>query len=851
MKAALTLRMILRQARGARGRLAVLALCITVGVAALVAVSSLVEGVERGIRVRARELLGGDLALESRRPLPDARPYFPASIAPTRMRQVDMSVLSTMASNPAGASRLVEVKAVDTSRGQFPLAGKLELDPARPLSELLDDHSVLVAPELLATLSLRHGDSLRIGALDFRIAGSVQREPDPLTFSLSLGPRVLLTKRALESTGLLSFGSRVVHRSLFAFDPGLTDHELDELKLALERSVPGGGSFVSVETRNEAQPALRRTLERTRRYLGLVALLSLLVACVGVAQTVSTWLRETLPQVAALRCMGLTAWEIFGLHAGLVLLTATVGSLIGSLLGASVPMLVARLEPDLIPPALASFVPVESLLLGLALGIGVAVIFSLPALTAVWRVPPARVLRSEAAPLPAPRAVITGALLMVAAGLIAAAYLQTHELSLALGFTAAVSAFTGILWLAARGLLWAVARLPRERMGPYLRHGTAALSRPGAGSVAAMLALGLGTLVVSSITLLEDVLGREIHTALPTDAPSVFLVDIQPDQWPGLEALARERGARNVQSVPVVMARLSHVDGRTVDTLLKERGGNPNEKQRVHWVLTREQRISWVQELPADNKILEGRLWQDPDPHEVSLEAEFAKDLGAQLGSVLRFDVQGIPMDFKVTSLRSVVWRSFSMNFFMFTEPGALDDAPQIRLGGVRLAPAAEQPFQDEVAKRYPNVTVLKVQELLERAGGILEQVALAVRLLGGFAVLTGLLILVGTVAATHLRRAREAALLKALGLTRASVLKLLVIEYALLGSVAGLLGAAGAYALVSQVAYRVLEMDSAPSVPLTMISLGSTVVLATLGGLAASVRALLVPPLAVLRQES
>jgi putative ABC transport system permease protein len=848
MSLSLFLRMLWRESRGARSRLIFFGACVAVGVAAVVGVAALVDSIELGIRGRSRELLGGDLAIEARAPLPDLTSTLERELRGIPYTRADVRILSTMVRGDSGESRLAELKSIDMSRSGYPLAGSLELAPPRPLTSLLDDHSVLVAPAVLHDHKLKVGDTLYVGGRPFKINGVVEREPDPLTFSFTFGPRILLTQRALEETGLLGRGHRARYRCLIGLPPTLSAQRLNDIVHAIERGIPGGGTYVKVESHADAQPALRDTLERVQHYLGLLALLSLLIASVGVAQIVSTWLAQATPQTAILRCLGFRPREVLLFYAGHVALLALAGSVVGAIAGASLPALVAHAYPELIPAALQSHVPTAAILRGCLLGVGVALAFSMPALTAVFGVSPSRVLRAEAEPLPVPRSarLLAGAALL--SGITIAAWAQAGEARLAFGFTAAVTLMAAVLWLAARGLLWAVGRLPRARMPALVWHGASALARPGAAAAGSVVALGMGSLVVLGITLVQSILAREIVTALPPDAPSVFMVDVQPDQWPGVERVVHEAGVEQIQNVPVVMARLTAVDGRSVADLVAERGSK-SERDRANWVLTREQRVTTLKTLPPSNTIIEGSLWSDPNAQEMSVERDFARDMGAKLGSRLTFDVQGVPVEFVVTSLRTVEWRSFSVNFFLVAEPGALDDAPQFVLAAARVPATAEQPMQDEIARSYPNVTVLRVRQLLERAAAILDQGALAVRLLGAFAAATGLIILSGSVAASQLRRAREAALLKALGLTRVRVASMFAIEYALAGAVAGAIAAAGAYLLAWLFTHSVLDLSTTPSLRLCAAGWAITVALSILAGLAASARALRVSPLAVFRE--
>jgi putative ABC transport system permease protein len=408
---------------------------------------------------------------------------------------------------------------------------------------------------------------------------------------------------------------------------------------------------------------------------------------------------------------------------------------------------------------------------------------------------------------------------------------------------------------------WLVRRLPRESLPGriWMRHGLAALARPGAGTVSAIVALGLGVLVVLGMSLVERRLSSQLATAIPADAPSAFLIDIQPDQWTGVhEILLKQGGASRVDSVPVIMARISAIDGRAIEQLAaqakarreqEKKDGEDREGAR-RWALTREQRLTYLKELPADNRIVEGKLWNDPTRSEVSVEKEFADDLGLHLGSTMRFDVQGVPLELTVTSLRTVDWQTFGINFFLVVEPGVLEKAPQLRLAAARLPRGSEQKVQDALAASYPNVTLIRVREVLEKIAGVLARIGVGIRFLGGFTVLAGIAILGGAVSAGSARRGREVALLKTLGMTRPGVAGAFAVEYALIGLVAGLIGAAGAVVLAYMVVTRGFELPwELQSLPVA-VALAGAVLLAVLAGLAASSRALERRPIEVLRAE-
>ena len=865
MSLGLLWRTVLRDSRGARGRLVFFVLCLSVGVAAVVGVAGLSGAVADGVRAQSRQILGGDLAVESRRPLPaEVATLLPEAAG---VERTDVRDLATMVSGGAapdealdgsrgpGPSRLAELRVVD---GRYPLYGGLELDPARPLDELLDAESAVLAPELASALGVGVGGSISIGGAPFRVAGLVAREPDRLGFSLSLGPRAVLDAEGFARTSLERFGSRIRHRALYALPAGTTPERIAELEEQLESGLPGA-SYLRVETSADAQPDLRRSIRRVERWLGLAALLSLVLGGAGVAWIVRAWMARRTAEIAVLRCLGMRAREIALVSLGNVALLALAGSLAGAAAGSSIVFLVPRLAPEFFPPELVRPWQPAAVLRGLALGIGIAAFASLLPLSAVWRVPPARVLRAEIEPLPASRAVRALAAAALALAVFAAAWWQSDEASYAAAFTGGFAVLSLLLSLAARGLARASSWLPRERFPAYLRHGIAALARPGAGTTGATVAIGLGAMVVVAMVLVEGRLRRELAGALPRGAPSVFLVDVQPDQWPGVRAALEAEGATSIDSVPVLTARLARIDGRAVEELAGERADG--ERRRPRWVLTREQRLTWLSSLPEGNRVLDAlppadgappassaSPWIDPGRAEISLEAEYAEDLGVRPGSTLAFDVQGIEVEMLVSSVRSVDWKTFGINFFLLAEPGVLERAPHFRIAAARLDPRAEGPLQDRVASAYPNVTLLRVRAILEKLADVLDKLGLAVRVLGGFTVVTGLAILAGVVAAAAAHRGKEVALLKTLGLTRRGVAGLFAVEHALVGLVSGAIGAAGAWVLASAFVSRALELepDLPPAVPLCA-ALGCAA-LTALSGIAASARALAVPPIESLR---
>jgi len=871
------LRYLARESRGSRGRLAFFIFCLAIGVAAVVAVASLSDSLDLAVRGEARQLLAGDVKVSSRRPLPPELDPAVATLPGTQrtdLRElvtvvaVDRTASNQPASSPAVSSRpvssqLVELKVIE---GQYPFYGDLELEPNRPLAELLGATGAVVAPDLLQRLDLAVGDPLEIGGEEFRVTGTVLAEPDRLAINLTMGPRVFLSGAGFDRTRLETLGSRIGYRALLRTPDSTTPEQLTRLVEALEDSLPETGAF-NVETYAEAQPALRRGMRQVERFLGLVALVSLLVGGIGVAQTIRAWLASRMDAIAVLKCLGLRPREVVALYFGQSLVLGAIGSLVGAVVGALLPWTAPLILGDLIPNQAVGGLRPWAIFQGLALGIGVAAFFSLPPLLTARGIPPIRVLRRDAEPLQPSRPIMIATALTLAIGIALAATVQSGSWILGLQFTGGALAVTALLALGATGLSRLARSIPRDRGKWWFRHGLAALGRPGSGTVGAIIALGLGVMVVLAMALVERHLYGQLATDLPEDSPSAFLVDIQPDQWEGVQGLLADASASTVDSVPVVIARLAAIDGTPVEELAKkkslseettasqrtasQRSDRQAERdQNRRWALTREQRLTYLAQLPEDNEILEGELWSDPAVQEVSVEQDFAEELGVGVGSTLSFDIQGVPLQLAVTSIRSVRWETFRLNFFLVVEPGVLEEAPQFRIAAARLGPDQEQGFQDRLAAAFPNVTMLRIREILEKIAGVLSRLGLGVRFLGALTVLTGLVILGGAVTASASRRGREAALLKTLGLTRGGVLAVFAVEYTLVGLVAGLVGALAGGGLAWVVLTRGMEIDWVfMPLPFATAVFGSAV-LTALAGCAASARALARPPVSALRSE-
>ena len=849
MKIAVALRLMAREARGASGKIIFFTSCLALGVAAIVAVAGLSNGIDRGLRKDARQLLAADLALRADKAIPATVEQAVATLVAARRdaRSTSMRELATVVSIPGtagapGSSALVLLKAVGDG---YPFYGAVATNPAQPLARLLDSEGVLVAPELCEKLHLAMGSTLRIGGKDFIVRGRILSEPDKVNVSLTLGPRVMLSLAGFTRTGLEAFGSRVDRVILVTLGTGATANDAEAAAKTLRAAIPET-SGVRVQTYAEAQPALRDGLKRVSRFLGLVALVSLILGGIGVAQTVRAWLGSRFDAIAVLKCLGVRPRELVALYTAETALLGLTGSLIGVGVATAILAIVPRYLGSLLPAVPIDAWQPGAALRGLVLGTGVALLFSVAPLSALRLVPPLRVLRRDAEPLASSRFARGAVVLALLTGVFGAAFVQSGSGKIAAGFAAGMIVAAAVLAGAAKVLMRVVAGVARERVRVVFRHGLSALARPGAGTLPAVTALGLGVLVVVAIALVDRGLTSRLRADLPKNAPNVFLVDMQTGQWPQVRRVLEDAGATEVRSVPIVNARLVSIDGVSASDLAKK----GSDEGRRKWILTREQNLTYIDELPKDNVVVEGKLWSDPARPEISIERDFAQDMGAKVGSKLVYDVQGVPFELTVTSLRTVDWKSFGINFFLVVEPGVLERAPQMRVAAARLPAGREQALQDRLAAEVPNVTMLKVREIVEKVATLLERLGVGIRLLSAFAITAGIAILAGAVTASASRRGREVALLKTLGATRRGVVTIFAVEFALIGFVSGIVGTVGGAVLAWVVLTRGMEIAWTWR-PLVLAGAPlATVALSVLAGIAASAGALRRRPIEVLRAE-
>src|SRR5262245_27096592 len=625
------LRMAWRETRGAGRHFAYFAACVTVGVAAIVAVASLAASLDRTVARSAKALMGGDAEIRaSRPPSTEAQEAVPAAAAAgagvTRVREL-VAMAQTIGPDPR--SQLVEVKAVEPG---YPFYGHLATQPDAPLAELVGDGRALVHASLLERLGLRVGDRLRIGDVDMTISGVITQEPDRAVGVFSLGPRVMIAGEDLERSGLVRPGSRVRYRTLFRLADG-TSADLFVERLA--RRVPDGA--LRITTFAQSQPGLRRFWDQLAMYLGLTGLVALMVGGIGVAVSVRAFVRGKLATIATMKSLGASSRQILSAYVCQTALLGLTGSVLGAALGSGILPLLAPLFARLLPFPVDVVLSPGAILKGLALGVGVTLLFALWPLLEIRRVPPALILRREVEPERRGQPPWL-ALAPIALGLAALALWQAGSWKIGGLFIGGLGGAVLVLSLGAH-LIVAAARRSRAR-GLAWRQAAANLHRPGSHAPAVLASLGLGVTLVVTVTLLEGNLRDQLVSARTGTAPAFFFVDLQPDQVEGFRGLVTSRGGSDLDVVPIVRARVQAADGAPSAPDARTGKDDP-------WYLTREYALTWSAAAPGLNSVVAGRWWTTDEAARaplISVEEDVAKQLGVGVGGTLTFDVQGVPI---------------------------------------------------------------------------------------------------------------------------------------------------------------------------------------------------------------
>ena len=770
-----------RELRGGIKGLRIVLACLALGVAAIAGVGSLRIAIEAGLTRDGSRVLGGDLEIEGgSQPLPDTLRTW---LHDRGARTSDVVTTRSMLVAASGERQLVELKAVD---GAWPLIGQAIVDP--PQAAVAP--GVAVERIVMDRLALKPGDTVRLGDAKLVVRGVLTEEPDRVSGLAVFGARALVDMADLARANLLQPGALANYHLRLLLPPGANPVQFTA---DIRTAFPNTGW--RIRNASDAAPGVVQFIDRTSLFMTLVGLSALLVGGIGVANGVKAWLEARARTIATLRCLGAAPRLVFLICLLQVMALAAVGVIIGVVAGALLPWALGGLLRGILPVPPIDGVYPRPLALAALFGMLTAGVFALWPLSRAMLISGAGLFRDAILPtgVRPPASVVAGTVALAAA-LVGLTVLTSPQRGFALGFS--VAAIATLLLFAAGG--WAVVRLaalaPRPRAA-WARLGLGNLHRPGTGAPLLLVSLGLGLSTLAALALIEGNLRHQIADQLPADAPSFYFIDIQNEQMATFNAvLARDKNVREVREVPSLRARVVAVNGVPAEQV--------HTTPDTAWALRGDRGLTYAAAEPEGTRLVAGDWWPAnyDGPPLVSFDASIARGWGVKLGDIIRVNVLGRDIDLKVASLRDIAWRSLGLNFAMVASPGLLEHAPHMHIATVKAPPSSEGTLLREVTDALPNVTGIRVSDVLKAIGDLLGQLATALAATGSITLAAGALVLAGAVAAGQRRRIADAVILKSLGATRGQISAAWLLEFGVLGLAAGVLaclvGSGASYAV-------------------------------------------------------
>jgi len=822
---ALAWRLLLRDWKS--GELTVLGLALIIAVTSLTAVAFLTDRVGHAVELRAAESLAADLRLGSSQLLPDSY------IELAEQAGLQTATMTTMPSVvfEGDNSTLAAIRAVSPA---YPLRGRLKI--ADQLLAAANDTEQIPAPgeawattRLLARLGADTGSNISVGKARLTITRVLDYRPDQGWQFVDLAPTLLINQLDLANTALIQPGSRVSYRMLFAG----TRKAIDDFKPQLEDLLSDAEELSEIEDTN---PQIRSAMDRAGRFLNLASLVSVLLAAVAVAMAARRYALRHRDRVALLKCLGSQQAFILKLNLLQLVMLTIAGATVGIVLGYGAQEVLAFIARDLIAQELPA--PGASpVLLGFVTALFILCGFALPDLIQMGRTPVLRVLRHDVEPPPLRYGI------SYLAGIIAVlALLQwiVNDIALVLGIAIGTAGTFTILGLAG----WAMVRLTgrfRGVAGVAWRYGLANLNRRGRESVVQVVAFGLGLMVLMLLTLVRNDLMDTWRSSLPVDAPNQFMINIQAHEVPQMQQFLAGQDMDVPRFVPLVRARMTAINGEDVSQITFE------DPQGERWA-KRESNLSFADEIQTGNKLTRGQWWQPgTDKYEVSVEENFGRELGVKMGDELSFDIAGEPVSATVTSFRTVEWDTFQPNFFMVFSAAALEGYPASYITALYAAAEDDKKILD-LMRKFPSVTVIDLDASLSQVRDVMDKASLAVQAVFLFTLLAGLAVLWAAVQSSLDERSFESAILRTLGASRGRVLTGVVVEFIVIGLLAGLLASSGASLAAWHLAVNVFELEFHFSLTLWLAGPVLGMVFVGVSGLLATWRVVTHSPLSVLR---
>ncbi len=767
-----------RDAKASRVRLLLFMASIILGIAAVVSIQLFSENLKSNIQSQSKALMGADYIIDSRQVPTERAQSIIDSLQPDAS---EVNFVSMIAFPKNGGTKLVRVRGIE---GQFPFYGTITTQPADAATHYQENGGALVDATLMLQFGIKPGDSIKVGALTIPIAGALKAIPGSTAISTSVAPPVIMPYRMIASTELIQFGSRKEYQYFYKASDTLNLENLEQrLKPMLD------AENVDLDTHTSTSRRLGRRYENVGKFLNLVAFIALLLGCVGIASSVQIYIKEKLNAVAILKCIGATRRQSFLIFLIQIAGIGLVGGLIGTAIGAGLQYAFPYLLADFLPFEVNINISIQPLIMGVFLGVFMSVLFALLPLMRTWYVSPLEVLRVGANPLVKnSRAAqfTVGATIIIFLFLFSFWLLKDAVFALAFvfGILVTFSILAGIAMLTMRMFK---AFFPKTWSYPA-RQSVLNLFRPNNQTLVLIVAIGLGTFLMSTLYFTKDILLDKTEVGQGKEQANVILLDVQSDQLETIKTTFETKHLDLMDNIPLVTMRMHSIKGQLVKELRAD-----STAQIRSWILNHEFRTTYRDSLIASEELIEGE-WtpklQPGAPIVISISDNIAEDAKVGIGDPIVFNVQGVLMETTVGSIRAVDWGRLQLNFSIVFPKGVLEAAPQFNVLTTYVEDeAASAELQRDLVAKYPNVSVIDLRQVYSIVEDILDKVSWIINFMAFFSILTGIIVLIGSVRNSKYQRIKESVLLRTLGAKNAQILKISAFEYLFLGVIGSFVG--------------------------------------------------------------
>ncbi len=828
-----------RDGKASLSRLMLFMASIILGIAAVVSIQLFSDNLKQNIKNQSKALMGADFIIDSRQ-LPSKKVQ--AIIDSLNVGASEVNFVSMAAFPKNDGTKLVKVRAIE---GNFPFYGTLDTEPASAASQYQQLGGALVDATLMLQYNLKPGDSVKLGKLTFPITGALKSIPGSTAISTSVAPPILIPFRFIDQTELLQVGSRKEYQYFFVAPPTmdlvLLDKKLDPI-LDEEKA--------DLDTHTSTSERLGRRYDNVSRFLNLAAFIALLLGCVGIASSVHIYIKEKLKNVAVLKCLGATRKQTF-----LIYLLQIVGiGLIGGILGASIGIGLQYAFPYILqgflPFDVEIAITVQPLIIGITLGILMSVLFALLPLLGTWYVSPLEVLRGTDENLVKPRKARLFTLLAIVLFIFLFSFWLLKDAFNGLIFTVGILITFAIMAGIASLFMKAIKKFFPTSWGFTKRQSLLNLYRPNNQTMVLILAIGLGTFLISTLYFTKDILLAKTSIENSTKDPNIILMDVQTNQREAVVNTIIPKGLEVINNIPIVTMRMHQIKDELVNNLRKDSTSNRGKR----WILNHEFRVTYRSELIPSEELLEGSWSKEVkqgEPILISIADNIARDANLKIGDKVIFNVQGVLMETNVGSVRKVDWGRAQLNFSIVFPAGVLENTPQFSVLTTFVPDeASSADLQRDLVKQFPNISILDLRQIFTIIEDILDKIAWIINFMAFFSILTGIIVLIGSVRNSKYQRIKESVLLRTLGAKSKQILQITALEYVYLGMLGSAVGISLSLISSQLLALFLFEEPFIPSAIPFLVFLPGITLLVLLIGLSNIRSVLKSPPLEILRKE-